>query len=332
MKKILLTALIAGFSTASLAQVSMYGLADTYFGTTKNATSTTKIDSGGMSTSHIGFKATEKLGDITATAALETFLRPDTASTGRFNGDAFYARNAYVGLSSKAGEVQLGRVTTPMFISTVAFNSFGDSFTFSPIVTTRFGLSNFNLAAGGTDSGWNNSILARTNMGPVAITGVYSAGITDDTSGTTQSGKSIGAMMFQGPIGLTATWQEVEQGAGRPNMSATIVGASYAINNAKLFAQYNRVQNSDTATKEDQGYSVGASIKLSNVNTAMISYSKHEHTFMAAPQAETSSWAVGVQHSMSKRTDVYAAVRDTSYTHAGWTDTKVMGAGIRHRF
>jgi predicted porin len=35
---------------------------------------------------------------------------------------------------------------------------------------------------------------------------------------------------------------------------------------------------------------------------------------------------------MSKRTDVYAAVRDTSYTHAGWTDTKVMGAGIRHRF
>ena len=64
----------------------------------------------------------------------------------------------------------------------------------------------------------------------------------------------------------------------------------------------------------------------------MISYSKHEHTFISAPQAETSSWAVGVQHSMSKRTDVYAAVRDTSYTHAGWTDTKVMGAGIRHRF
>ena len=37
-------------------------------------------------------------------------------------------------------------------------------------------VSNFNLAGGGTDTGWNNSVLVKTNAGPLALTGVYSAG------------------------------------------------------------------------------------------------------------------------------------------------------------
>jgi predicted porin len=339
MKKILLATLLAGMTGVAAAQTSVYGLADAYYGQTSGKQTTNKIDAGGMTTSFIGIKSSEKVGDVSANVVLETFLRPDTAAQGRFNGDTFYARNAYVGLTSKAGEIQLGRVTTPMFISTIAFNALGDSFVFSPIVTARYGVNNFNLAGGGADTGWNNSVLVKTNAGPLALTGVYSAGVQDDATGTKQAGKSVGAMYFAGPIGLTATWQDVEQGAGKPSMSSTIVGASYNMKAAKVFAQYNRVQHSDAVTKEDTGYSVGASMPLGNANTAMVSYAKHEHNFVGNKSAETSSWAIGLSHALSKRTDMYAAVRDTNYTNDGvnrtnaaWADTRVAGVGIRHRF
>lgn len=339
MKKLLLATLIAGMASAATAQTSMYGLADAFYGQTSGKNTTNKVDAGGMSTSYIGIRSSEKIGDVTATAVLETFLRADTASQGRFNGDTFYARNAYVGLSNKMGEVQVGRVTTPYFVSTVAFNALGDSFVFSPIVTTRFGANNFNLAAGGTDSGWNNSVLVKTNVQGIALTGVYSAGIVDDSTGTKQAGKSVGAMYFKGPIGLTATWQEVDQGAGKPNMSSTIVGGSFDLKVAKLFAQHNTVKHSDSVTLEDKGYSIGATMPLSKANTVMVSYAKHDHHFVGNKSAETASWAVGVSHALSKRTDVYAAVRDTNYTNDGtvrtvanWGDTRVAGVGVRHRF
>lgn len=338
MKKLVLAALVAGAATAAQAQTSLYGLLDAYYGHTSAGTSMNQVNSGGMSTSYIGIKSSEQVGALQATAVVETFLRPDTAAQGRFNGDTFYARNAYVALGSKVGEVQLGRVTTPYFISTVAFNSLGDSFTFSPVVTQRFGVTNFNLAAGGVDSGWNNSVLAKTNIGGLTVTGLYSAGIVDDATGTKQSGKSVGAMYFSGPVGLTATWQNVEQG-NKPNMTSVIVGGSYDVKVAKVFAQWLKVEHSDAVTKEDRGYSIGATVPLGASNTAMVSYSKFDHGFVSNKTAETASWSVGLSHRLSKRTDLYAAVRDTSYTNDGvnrtnvaWTDTRVTGVGIRHRF
>lgn len=340
MKKILLAALLAGLTTAASAQTSLYGLVDGFVGHSTGKTSATQISSGGMTTSFIGIRSTEDLGGgVKANAVLEQFLRPDTAQQGRFNGDTMFARNAYVGLSSKLGEVQLGRVTTPYFVSTIAFNALGDSFVFSPMVTQRFGVNNFNLAGGGVDTGWNNSVLVKTNAGPIALTGVYSAGVQDDATGTKQAGKSVGAMMFRGPVGLTATWQEVEQGAGKPNMTSVIVGGSYDLKVAKVYAQWDKVEHSDAVTKEDKGWSLGAAMPLGKGNTAMVSYAKHDHAFVGNKSAETASWAVGLSHALSKRTDMYAAVRDTNYTNDGvnrtnavWSDTRVTGVGIRHRF
>ena len=340
MKKLLLAALLAGLTTTAAAQTSLYGLVDGFVGNTSGKSSSTHVGSGGMTTSYVGIRSSEDLGGgVKANAVLEQFLRLDTAQQGRFNGDTNWARNAYVGLSSKAGEVQVGRVTTPYFISTIAFNALGDSFVFSPMVTQRFGANNFNLAGGGSDTGWNNSVLVKTNAGPLAVTGVYSAGVQDDATGTKQAGKSVGAMMFRGPVGLTATWQDVEQGAGKPSMTSTILGGSYDVKFAKVFAQWARVEHSDAVTKEDKGWSLGATMPLGTGNTAMVSYAKHDHHFVGNKSAETTSWALGLSHALSKRTDLYAAVRNTEYTNDGvnrtnavWADTRVTGVGIRHRF
>jgi len=339
MKKLILAALLAGLTTVASAQTSLYGLVDGYYGQTSSARSVNQVSSGGMTTSYIGIKSVEKVGDYHASAVLETFLRPDTAQQGRFNGDTWYARNAYVALGNKSGEVQLGRVTTPYFISTIAFNSFGDSFVFSPMVTQRFGANNYNLSGGGSDTGWNNSVLVKTNVNGLALTGVYSAGVQDDALGTKQAGKSVGAMYFSGPVGLTATWQNVEQGAGKPSMTSTILGGSYDVKFAKVYAQWDKVEHSDAVTKEDKGWSLGAAMPIGSGNTAMVSYAKHDHHFVGNKSAETTSWALGLSHALSKRTDLYAAVRNTEYTNDGvnrtnavWADTRVTGVGIRHRF
>jgi hypothetical protein len=72
------------------------------------------------------------------TFALNSFLRADNGAAGRFNGDAFWARDAYVGLSGAFGTSLLGRNTTPLFVSTLLFNAFGDSFAFSPSIRQLF--------------------------------------------------------------------------------------------------------------------------------------------------------------------------------------------------
>ena len=96
MKKLLIAALVAGASTVAVAQTSIYGLADAFYGQTSAKQSTNQVSAGGMTTSYIGVRSSEKIGDVTATAVLETFLRPDTAAQGRFNGDTFYARNLFI--------------------------------------------------------------------------------------------------------------------------------------------------------------------------------------------------------------------------------------------
>jgi predicted porin len=78
---------------------------------------------------------------------------------------------------------------------------------------------------------------------------------------------------------------------------------------------------------------------LGKGNTVMASYSNFDHNFVNHRSAETASWAIGISHAMSRRTDLYAAVKDTNYTNDGvnrtnaaWADNRVTGVGIRHRF
>jgi predicted porin len=334
MKKLLATAVLATMAATAHAQTSVYGLVDAYVG--KNGG--TVVDAGGMTTSYIGIRSSEDLGKgLKATAVLEQFLRPDTAQQGRFNGDTNWARNAYVSLANRAGEVQVGRVTTPHFVSTILFNPFVDSFTFSPIVKNRFGAANFDLAGGGVDTGWNNSVLAKTSMGGLSLTGVYSAGITSDAANSAGSAHSLGAMYFSGPLALTAVMQDVKM-AGRADLKSSLFGASYDLKKVKGFVQLLKVENSDARTKEDSGYQYGVSVPMGK-GTAMASYSKTESTFVDNRTADQARWAVGYSHALSKRTDVYSALSKVNYsndgvnrTNAAFADAKVYGVGVRHRF
>ena len=114
----LVIALSSAFALPAMAQssVQVTGVVDNYFGSMERAGDagrTSSVNSGGMTTSWLGFKGTEDLGGgLKATFNLTSFLRTDTGASGRFNGnETFFSRDANVGLSGSFGAVTLGPVS-----------------------------------------------------------------------------------------------------------------------------------------------------------------------------------------------------------------------------
>ena len=150
------------FAAGAHAQstVQLYGLMDANVGTFQNAGTKRQyqVDSGDMTTTFLGFKGKEDLGGgLKAIFVIEHFLRLDTGQAGRYTGDAFWVRNAYVGLQGGFGTVTLGRNTNPFFVSTLAFNAIGDSFGFSPAIRQVL-TPGTKMAPFYGDTGWSNSI------------------------------------------------------------------------------------------------------------------------------------------------------------------------------
>ena len=201
--------LLAAGAAQAQSTVQLYGLFDMSVGVSKDpgaSGSVKNAESGKMSTSFIGFKGSEDLGGgLSAIFQLDSFLRGDSGQAGRYNGDAFWARNAWVGLSSKDwGWVKLGRNTTPLFVSTLSFNAFGDSFGYSPSIRHVF---TSNTVSG--DSGWNDSVLYGTPVfGGFSGTAFVAAG---EANGGRNTG--LGLNYAGGPLAAALVYQDVKKGA-----------------------------------------------------------------------------------------------------------------------
>ena len=205
-------------SPAPTSNTKIYGLIDMSAGRFQapGGPRTSRVESGSMTTSYLGFNGTEDLGGgLQARFALEAFNRTDIGASGRFNGDAFYARNAFVGLSGAFGTTQLGRNTTPLFVSTLIFNAFGDSFGFSPSIRQYFTAPALPVGSQTSlvgDSGWNNSLLYTNRYGNVSVTLLGNAG----EGAATAVGRNISANLvyLSGPIGFTIVGQQVKNATG----------------------------------------------------------------------------------------------------------------------
>ena len=321
---LLATAVLLSLIGAVQAQstVSLYGLMDLSAGASKapGGSSVTGVASGNMSTSHIGFSGKEELGaGLTASFAIESFLRADNGSAGRFNGDAFWARNAYVSLASKElGDVKLGRNTTPLFVSTLIFNAFGDSFGYSPSFRHYF---TSNTVSG--DSGWSNSVLYTTpGMSGATVSLIAAAG-----EGTGSSNWGVSTLYFAGPFAATAVYQKVNKntaGFGTDATNTWQLGASYDLGAAKLFGQVGKVDNK-TTVNDYKLTSFGAAVPMGG-GKVLAQYSQ----VTPATGAKLKTYSLGYDYDLSKRTDLYAAFMSEDVT--GKSSGNSYSVGIRHRF
>ncbi|NUA31405.1 porin [Cupriavidus basilensis] len=345
---VLAAALICGNAMAQ-SSVTLYGMVDAYVGATKagGADRAYGVNSGGMQTSYFGIKGTEDLGTgLKAIFDLNGFLRPDTGKQGRFDGDALFTRNAFVGLQSATlGTVKLGRNTTPYFISTILFNPLVDSYVFSPaIFHTYFSASNGRVYDPGIigDSGWSNSLVYSTpNFSGLSANAIYSFGEQAGSVGKNKWGGNV--LYFNGNFGATVAFQQVKFNstpgdvtaptalAGFDKQNAVQVGVSYDLKVVKLFAQgqyiKSNVNNATGDIKHTNGQ-VGASIPVGNGNV-LVSYA-YDKTKNSVADFKRNTAGLAYDYNLSKRTDVYAAYFYDKLSDQSHGDS--FGVGMRHRF
>jgi predicted porin len=317
-----LLALGAALSAAGAAQaqssVSLYGLVDLSVGSFQSpgGDAAKGVNSGNMTTSYYGLKGSEDLGSgLKANFAIEAFMRSDTGASGRFNGDTYWARSSWVGVSGGYGSLNVGRNTTSLFVNTLIFNAFGDSFGFSPSIRHTF-------TSGTTtgDTGWSDSLkYTSPRFGGLTMTAHVAAGEGD-------GGKNggVSALYFGGPLAVGFAWQSVSKGATLDNTKAWQLGASYDLKAAKLFGQYGNVKNDATGNAYDIA-GLGASVPA-GAGSVLVQWGKISPDLTAS----RTTFSLGYDYFLSKRTDLYAVYMSDKIS--GLSSGTTYAVGMRHRF
>ncbi|WP_414125449.1 porin [Burkholderia territorii] len=323
----------AGIAQAQ-SSVSLYGLADAFVGELHPAGAAGnawQVGSGGMTTSYWGMSGAEDLGGgMKAVFTLESFYRINGGQVGSFPGQSFFGRNAFVGLSGHFGEVTLGRNTAPLFVSTLLFNPFGNSFVFSPMVVHSYLGSAMGAASLQSDTAIDDSILYQTpEVGGLSASLLYSnAGVAGHAG---QANYSANVLYFAGPFSATAAVQSLHTASlflnGATAQTAWMVGGAYRVHTVKLFAQYQRVDNNNHVT--DDTVQLGASVRVGSGNV-LVSWAGTRRRPSVSDHLRWSTAALGYDYPLSKRTDVYAAWRYDTITRVSSGNS--VGAGIRVKF
>ncbi|CRY44900.1 porin [Burkholderia pseudomallei] len=330
-----LTLVVGAMAPATRAQssVSLYGLVDAFAGVVhpSGAPGTTwTISGGGMSTSYWGLKGSEDLrGNLKAVFALEGFFRINNGRYGSFDGQSFFARNAYVGLQSTLGTLTLGRNTVPLFVSTILFNPFVDSFNFSPMMLHTYVDSGIGPASVQGDTGWENSVLySAPNFGGLTGSLIYgTAGIAGHPGEANYGGNLL---YLGGRLSATAAFQSVKETAlffnGASRQNAYQAGASYDFTYAKAYAQYQHVDNSNNVHDDTGQLGVNAPAGTGSV---LLSWSYTRRRGMVGSRIWNTG-AFGYVQPLSKRTSVYGTYLFDKVSAAGSGGR--FGVGVRHQF
>jgi predicted porin len=360
-RKFALSVLALSAAAAAQAQSSynVYGVIDLSVGsmqlsglpTAADNKRLTKVDGNNMTTSYLGFKGVEDLGGgLKAGFTLEAFLRPDTGASGRSDAntavtpnvpaDNFWGRAANVYLQSDLGKVTIGRQGNLLFGQVVSYNPFGGAFGLSPAVRLTFGKWGNDKG----DSSWSNAI-TYSSPNLAGFTGSVSYQAGEDSTLAERNSYALSANYANGPFAIGGAWQTVRSAeAPKINLSKGqrqnfgLIGSSYDLGVAKLFAQYGEFSNSGFATTsriDTKLYQLGASVPLTKMSKLMLSYGESKETPVqggTTPVTKHRITSLGYDLNLSKRTDVYAVVMVDKEQQANWESGTSVVFGLRHAF
>lgn len=289
-----------------------------------------------MSTSYWGLRGAEDLGgQWQATFALEDFFRPQNGLYGSYNGEPFFGRSAYVGVGGPYGAIDVGRIVTPYFVTTVIFNPFVDSYTFSPMVLhTYVGVNNQGLVG---SYAWNNAAIYHSPkvLGLTADV-IYALG---NQPGDGNAHKWGGALTYtSGPLAASIAYQSQPFDETPGDLNAEIAGfsrqtalqaaASWDFNGTRLYGQYQRIADSiTTGNLTTNGFQVGISVPV-GAGHVLASFVRSKTSGGSGVSRNT--LAAGYDYNLSKRTDVYTAILADRATDM--SSGLTYGVGIRTRF
>lgn len=287
-----------------------------------------QLDSANLTRSFVGFRGSEDLGGgLRAVFRLESYVGVDTGIAGRSGGDAFWAREASVGLSGAFGTSVLGRNVTPLFRSTSDFNPFGEAPGFSPSARQYFG------GAVLGDTRWNNSFAYTNNASdPLRVNLAANA---DETTPGGSNGHNIGASVsyISGPFAATVVAERIKNSAlplpaGFERQVVLQAGATYDFNFIRLYGQIGRIKTDASADSRTTLYQLGAAVPI-GTSLILAAYG-HSHTRTPLTGTTDRIFSLGYDYFLSKNTDVYVAAlyEKLSFVSSG----NSYAGGVRVRF
>lgn len=367
MKKSLIALAVMAASGAAMAQssVSVYGIADIWVGSVKQefngeSERNSKVDSGGVNTSRIGFKGTEDLGGgLKANFLIETSIGMDEPG-GTKLGD----RNAYVGLSGGFGEVQLGRTWSSYddirssandnFNANVAasFNTwvgYNDKFSNSiKYITPEFaGFSGSLTYSFGEDKTNENSASDQLSLGVQYANGPLFVGFAHQTQ-KQRGAKGVFSAASSGALnGAVLAFYDIDNdlldtlvGSIEGKTTYNLINGSYDFGVAKIVGGYNQAKQTflgEAGSLKANEWNLGVEVPLAPNLSGGFGYASSKLKEDGTEIAKTTGYTATLLYSLSKRTTVYGALSQTKLDgKSRFDDNKykqtLYAVGLNHKF
>ncbi len=292
-KRLAVVALVASAPLLAAAQsnVTVYGVMDAALAVQDTGAagdkSQTVINSGNQSSSRLGFRGTEDLGNgLKAIFNIEAGLALDTGA-----GDsALFGRRSVVGLQGAFGTVTVGREYTPISFIAGASDVFGQGFYGS-------NLSAFN--ANRLSRRVSNSINYKSaSMSGFTGSATYSAG--EKTSGPSGNLLGVALEFANGPLYLGAGYHVFKRLATGDDKEYAF-GAGYKFGAVEVKGNY-MVADQDGANNKFDQANLGAAMAF-GAGKAFVNLQQNKFE----NGAKGNGFAIAYSYALSKRTNVYTS-------------------------
>ncbi|GAB1392391.1 porin [Rhodocyclaceae bacterium] len=324
-KKIIALAVAGLVSGAAFAQsnVTIYGVADLGYGRLSGSEATPTfakqknyngIDAGNQTTSRIGFRGTEDLGNgLSAGFTYEFGLTPDNGAT------SLTDRVQILTLSSKsAGTLVMGRLVNPARALVNAQDPFGGGTGVGHSQNIQF------------QTTWADNVIAYAspNFSGFDVTVGYStqlanaeAAIAKGAVDTNIKGWVLVPKYANGPITAGLSYESFDRDGTAPgnqdlNLRRWNFAGSYDFGVAKLGGTYGTAKFDNLAAvagdTDIKQWMLSVSAPITANGTLMGSYNRITIDNGPGNDAKASQWAVGYSHAMSKRTNAYVTYASLS--------------------
>ncbi len=289
-----------------------------------------QLDSGNMSRSYFGFRGSEDLGGgVRAVFRLESYFGVDTGAIGSSSGDAFWGRDANVGLSGQFGTTVLGRNVSPLYLTTITFNAFGESLGFSPSTRQYFG------GAVVADRSWNNSV-AYTNNPRDPLRVHFVANAREVNGGVLDNGHNFGMSMsyLSGPFATALVWEKIQNSAlpvpaGFNQQTIVQASVTYDFKAVRLYGQLGRIKTDAAVNTHTTLWQIGAALPIGQ-GLILAAYGNSDAKPDGLPNVTDRTYSLGYDYFLSKGTDIYVAALYEKVTSLSSGST--IAGGVRFRF
>lgn len=324
-KSLLALAVLGAFAGAASAQssVTLFGGLDVSSRTVKNelangSTETQRLmANNGIYSSRFGIRGVEDLGGgAKAGFHLEAALNPDdgtvsappAAGTGASTttGSQLFNRRSTVSLFANFGEVRLGRDYTPQFWNLTNYDPFDtNGVADSNKMTSKLGTTTEQVRV-------NNSVgyFLPSNLG-----GVYGQLQLSTSEATTPNGtgNTAGRLGYAaGPLDIAVVVAQTKvapvliNGVSNDEKLKTLsLGMSFQAGPAKLMAYAQQVKRAAVDLKQTN-FLIGTVVNVGTAGKVKLSYDRANASGAGTDNNDATLIGLGYEHSLSKRTSVYA--------------------------